>query len=268
MNLRSVITSSNNPQIKNLALLQKKAKARNEQGLFVVEGIKMFKEARDMGLLVKSYISESFYKEKLKTPEFFNGLQFEVISDSLLKQIADTKSPQGILGMVKRPVYTLEQMIKADEGFLLLLEDIRDPGNLGTIIRTAEGAGVTGIILNRSCADILQPKVVRSTMGSIYRVPFYEAEDFISLLGQLKTRGFKLFAAHLSGDLYDTEGEFMGRIGLLIGNEANGLSKETSRMADKLIKIPMAGKVESLNVAIAAAILMYEASRQRRIETD
>lgn len=268
MNAKTVITSSNNPQIKNLALLQKKAKARNEQGLFVIEGIKMFEEARDAGVLVRTYMSESFYNERLSNPEFFNGLTYEIVSDSLFNQITDTKTPQGILGTVKKPSYPLENILKTEDAFLLLLEDIRDPGNLGTIIRTAEGAGVTGIILNKSCADILQPKVVRSTMGSIYRVPYYEAEDFTGFLDRLKTEGFILYAAHLSGTLYDTEGSFRGKIGLLIGNEANGLSDEASRMADKLIKIPMAGKVESLNAAIAAAILMYEAARQRRKKSD
>lgn len=169
MNVRTVITSLNNPQIKNLALLQKKAKARKEQGLFVVEGIKMFEEARDLGLLVKSYLSESFYQEKLKTSDFFTGLNFEVVSDQIFKQITDTMTPQGIMGTVKRPVYNLDSILSKPNSFLLILEDIRDPGNLGTMIRTAEGAGVTGIILNSSCADILQPKVVRATMGSIYR---------------------------------------------------------------------------------------------------
>ncbi|HPU62570.1 MAG TPA: 23S rRNA (guanosine(2251)-2'-O)-methyltransferase RlmB [Mobilitalea sp.] len=268
MNGKTVITSSNNPQIKNLALLQKKAKARDEQGLFVVEGIKMFEEARSEGLLVKAYMSESFYIRKEKTPEFFDGLSYEIVSDTLFNQITDTKTPQGILGTVKKPIYSFEDLLKVKDAFLLILEDIRDPGNLGTIIRTAEGAGVTGIVLNRSCADILQPKVVRSTMGSIFRVPYYEAEDFLAFLDNLKTMGFTLYAAHLSGNLYDTEGSFRGKIGLLIGNEANGLSDEASRKADKLIKIPMAGKVESLNAAIAAAILMYEAARQRRKNSD
>lgn len=265
--MRTVISSLNNPQIKNLALLQKKAKARKEQGLFVVEGIKMFEEARDAGLLLKSYMSESFYEERSKSPDFFDGLDFEVVKDQVFKQVTDTMTPQGIIGTIKIPSYSLESILKGEENpFLLLLEDIRDPGNLGTIIRTAEGAGVTGIILNRSCADIMQPKVVRSTMGSIFRVPYYEADDFIGILTRLKEKGFELLAAHLSGCLYDTEGSFKGRCGLLIGNEANGLSEEVANMADKLIKIPMAGKVESLNAAIAAAILMYEASRQRRIE--
>lgn len=264
MKLPSVISSTNNQQIKNLALLQKKAKARKEQGLFVVEGIKMFEEARSAGLLVNSYMSESFYEDMQKTPDFFKGLEFELVTDSVLRQVSDTMTPQGIMGTVRSPSYKLEEILKGENTFLLLLEDIRDPGNLGTIIRTAEGAGVTGIILNKTCADILQPKVIRSTMGSIYRVPYYETENFASLITMLKTRGFKILAAHLLGHLYDTEGSFLGKCGLLIGNEANGLSEEVAGMADDLIRIPMEGKVESLNAAIAAAILMYEAARQRR----
>lgn len=263
MNHVSLISSSNNPQIKNLALLQRKAKARKDQGLFVVEGIKMFEEAREAGILRKAYMSESFYQEKLENPEFFTGLDYERVTDSILKQITETMTPQGIMGTVRMPVYTLDQMTSKNDPFFLILEDIRDPGNLGTIIRTAEGAGVTGIILNRSCADIFQPKVVRSTMGSIYRVPFYAAEDFMELLTWLKGQEFILYAAHLSGRSYDSKDGFLGKCGLLIGNEANGLSVEASSFADKLIRIPMAGKVESLNAAIAAAILMYEVARQR-----
>lgn len=267
MNSKSIISSTNNPQIKNLALLQRKSKARREQGLFIVEGIKMLEEAKASGLLVKAYMSESFCQEKIMTEEFFIGLEYEIIKDSVFNQVTDTMTPQGIMGIVRKPVYTLDQIINGKDSFLLILEDIRDPGNLGTIIRTAEGAGVSGIILNRSCADVLQPKVVRSTMGSIFRVPYYEAEDFLEVLAGLKEGGFKLFAAHLSGVPYDTSGCFLGKCGLLIGNEANGLSEATVAMADNLIRIPMAGKVESLNAAIAAGILMYEAARQRRATT-
>lgn len=266
MKIPSIISSLNNKQIKNLTLLQKKAKARKEQGLFVVEGIKMFDEARGAGLIVKSYMSESFYQDMLNEPDFFKGLDYEILTDSLFGRICDTVSPQGIIGTVRMPEYRLDEILEVKNAFLLLLEDIRDPGNLGTIIRTAEGAGVTGIMLNNTCADILQPKVVRSTMGSIYRVPYYEAEDFISLITKLKSKGFKIFAAHLSGELYDREGVFLGDLGLLIGNEANGLSEEVSHMADDLIRIPMEGKVESLNAAVAAAILMYEVARQRRLK--
>lgn len=264
MNPGVLISSTSNPQIKNLTLLQSKAKARKEQGLFVVEGIKMLKEAMDTGLLVKVYMSESFYHEKPEESNAFSGREYEIVTDSVFKQASDTMTPQGIMGTVRMPSYDLTKMLDKEDALLLLLEDIRDPGNLGTIIRTAEGAGVTGIILNGSCADVLQPKVIRSTMGSIFRVPYYEEVSFIGLLSKLKLGGFDLYAAHLSGLSYDTEGSFLGRCGLLIGNEAAGLSKEASSLADKLIKIPMEGKVESLNAAVAAAILMYEAARQRK----
>lgn len=265
MKSKTVITSSSNAQVKNLNLLQKKAKARDEQGVFVVEGLKMFEEARNAGLLVKTYVSESFYQKKVQEDAcYFNDLDYEVVTDGIFKEVADTLTPQGIMGIVKRLEYSLADILSKPSPMLLLLEDIRDPGNLGTILRTAEGAGVSGVILNRSCVDMYNPKVIRSTMGSIYRVPFYQAENFIATLGEIKKQGIVIFAAHLKGRVYDTEGSFTGSCAFLIGNEANGLSEEASQMADIRIKIPMEGKVESLNAAVAAAILMYEAARQRR----
>ncbi|MDF2941196.1 MAG: hypothetical protein K0S01_54 [Herbinix sp.] len=264
MKQKSVISSLSNPQMKNLTLLQKKAKARDEQGIFVVEGLKMFEEAREAGLLVKAYTSESFYQDKIQeNPNYFTDLDYDIITDSVFKEVADTMTPQGIMGTVKRSEYNLESILKAPEACLLILEDIRDPGNLGTMIRTAEGAGITGIILSNASVDIYNPKVIRSTMGSIYRVPFYQTQDFEATLKEIKEQGIVIFAAHLLGIPYDTEGSFRKRCAFLIGNEANGLSEMSSAAADTLIKIPMAGKVESLNAAVAAAILMYEAARQR-----
>mgnify|MGYP000848146837 FL=1 len=265
MKQKTVISSSSNAQVKNLNLLQKKARAREEQGIFVVEGRKMFEEAREAGLLVKAYACEGFYREKLQEDrDYFQNLDYEVITDSIFKEISETKTPQGIMGLVKKSVYSQEDILKKPNSLLLLLEDIRDPGNLGTILRTAEGAGVTGVILNRTCVDIYNPKVIRSTMGSIYRVPFYRTDDFAGTLAEIKKQKITIFAAHLMGRVYDTEGSFERSCAFLIGNEANGLSEKVSKMADIRIKIPMAGKVESLNAAVAAAVLMYEAARQRR----
>lgn len=265
MKPKTMISSLSNAQIKNLTLLQKKSKARDEQGIFVIEGLKMFEEARELGLLKKTYVSESFYQEmSLSEPDYFEQLDYEVVTDAVFKEVSETKTPQGILGTVEQARYSLEDMLNAPEACLLLLEDIRDPGNLGTMIRTAEGAGITGIIFGDSTVDIYNPKVIRATMGSIYRVPFYMAPDFYQTLGQVKMHGITIFAAHLMGIPYDTEGSFRGRCAFLIGNEANGLSERAAGTADTRIKIPMAGKVESLNAAVAAAILMYEAARQRR----
>lgn len=260
-----MITSSSNSQVKNLNLLQKKSKAREEQGVFVIEGLRIFNEARAANFLVKTYASETFYSERvLEDKGYFKDLDYEVISDSVFKDISETKTPQGIMGIVKKPAYSLDEILKIRNSFLLLLEDIRDPGNLGTIIRSAEGAGVTGIVLNDSCVDMFNPKVIRSTMGSIFRVPFYQSPDFISTLKEIKRQGILIYAAHLDGKVYDVEESFVDSCGFLIGNEANGLSDLVSDMADIKIKIPMEGKVESLNAAVAASILMYETARQRR----
>lgn len=264
MNSKNIITSSGNTQVKNLIQLQKKTKIRDEQGVFIVEGLKMFEEAREAGLLKKAYVSEGFYREKLDANSgFFHDLDYEILTDALFQDVSETITPQGILGTVKKAQYCLKSMLQTPDACLLLLEDIRDPGNLGTMIRTAEGAGITGIIFNNTTVDIYNPKVIRSTMGSIYRMPFYQAEDFFETLKEIKKQDITIFAAHLLGIPYDTEGSFRKKCAILIGNEANGLSDEAAALADVKIKIPMAGKVESLNAAIAAAILMYEASRQR-----
>lgn len=146
----------------------------------------------------------------------------------------------------------------------MILETIQDPGNLGTIIRAGEGAGLTGVIMNSSTADIYNPKVIRSTMGSIYRVPFLYTEDLPGTIKRLKEKNIRLFAAHLKGENNYEEEDYTGNTGFLIGNEAKGLSDEISAMADTYVRIPMLGQVESLNAAVASSILMYEAARQRR----
>ena len=146
----------------------------------------------------------------------------------------------------------------------MILEDLQDPGNAGTILRTGEGAGVSGVLLTKTCVDITNPKVIRSTMGSVYRMPFLYVESVVSLAQELKDRNIRTFAAHLHGkNSYDQE-SYTGGTAFLIGNEGKGLTDEASDSADCLIRIPMCGKVESLNAAMASGILMYEAARQRR----
>lgn len=259
-----MIQSLSNSQIKNLIQLQKKSKVRNEQGVFVIEGLKMFLEA-DKETIVKVYISESFHADITdKYNEYFMDCQIEVVSNTVFKEVSDTKTPQGIMAIVKQPNYGLDEIISKEYLNLLILEDIRDPGNLGTMVRTAEGAGITGIILSSTSVDIFNPKVIRSTMGSIYRMPFVYVDHLPQAIEELKKKDIVLFAAHLSGENdYDKE-DYPKRCGLIIGNEAKGISPETTLLAQRLIKIPMAGKVESLNAAIAASILMYEIYRQRR----
>jgi TrmH family RNA methyltransferase len=266
MKQKNVISSPANPQVKNLALLLKKPRAREEQDAFIIEGLKMYEEARDLALLIKVYISESFYQNMFsQKPDYFNAVDYEILTDSVFKAVSETATPQGIMAIVKRNSYKPEAILSNPNALLLLLEDIRDPGNLGTMIRTAEGAGVTGIITNDTTVDVYNSKVVRATMGSVFRVPVCQVDNFYDILSSVKQHKISIYAAHLTGsDYYDQEG-YNDKCAFLIGNEANGLSEQASRLADRLIKIPMAGKVESLNAAVAAAVLMYEAARQRRV---
>jgi len=220
------------------------------------------------------YVAESFEKnaenqalleelgKKCKTA----GAVFETVADAVFKNVSDTQTPQGIMAVVAMPEYKLESLLDGEKTHLLILESIQDPGNLGTMLRTGEGAGITGIIMNKTTVDLFNPKTIRSTMGSIYRVPFYVTEDLSGTLSQLKENGVSLYAAHLKGEHYYTEEDYTLGCAFLIGNEGNGLSDEIANQADTYIKIPMEGKVESLNAAISATLLMYETNRQRRLK--
>lgn len=257
-----MITSTGNQQVKNIAMLMKKAKARREQGLFVVEGKKMFSEI-PREWLHQVYVAESFLSEE-GARELLGNISFEVLSDTVFKSISDTQTPQGILSLVKMPRYELAELLQEQHTRLLIVESIQDPGNLGTMLRTGEGAGITGVIMNQTTVDLFNPKTIRSTMGSIYRVPFFVAEDLKETIKELQSKGIRVYAAHLRGKMQYNEPDYTAATAFLIGNEGNGLSEEIADCADTYIRIPMEGKVESLNAAVSAAILMYEANRQCR----
>lgn len=256
-----MITSTSNPQVKNLQLLAKKARARNEQDVFLVEGIKMFQEA-PREKIQKVYISKSLYEEKGQA--FCKGPDMEILEDHVFAAASDTRTPQGILCVVKQYHYCLEELLAKEDPHLLILENLQDPGNLGTIMRTAEGAGADGVILSRTSVDLYNPKTIRSTMGSIYRMPFLYVDRIEDILPELKKKGIRTYAAHLGGNRSYDEEDYRKGTAFFIGNEGNGLTEELSRSADTWIRIPMHGKLESLNAAVAASILMYEVCRQRR----
>lgn len=256
-----MITSVNNGQIKKVIQLNQKAKARREQGLFVAEGKKMFYEAPE-NWVQKVFISETVSKEEIMNR--VRNFPYEIVSDSVFRQMSDTQTPQGVLTLLKTPSYTIESILDKEEPLVMVLEDIQDPGNAGTVIRTGEGAGVSGVFLTRTSVDITNPKVIRSTMGSVYRIPFLYVEDVVSLGKELKKRGIRSYAAHLDGKNYYDKEDYRGGTAFYIGNEGNGLTAAAAAAADCLIRIPMSGRVESLNAAMAAGILMYEAARQRR----
>lgn len=260
-----IITSTSNAQVKNIIQLLQKTKARKKQGLFVVEGWKMCREM-PMSWLKAVYMTEDFYKNMPGADRAVYDEKgvIQFVSDHVFKHMSDTKTPQGVLAVGIQPIYTFEQISRGTQPLVMVLEDLQDPGNVGTILRTAEGAGVSGILLSKKTADLFSPKTVRSTMGSIYRMPFYYADDLSASIEKLKGDGYAVYAADLAGGVWYDEKDYTGKTAILIGNEGNGLSETLCRSADGAVCIPMEGRAESLNAAMAAGILMYEAARQRR----
>ncbi len=260
------IESTNNPRIKNISALIKKSRLRKDTGFFVAEGPRMVLETPP-ALLREVYVTREFCEDD-RWRRFCEGVgehapQVFEVSDQVMRSVSDTVTPQGILAVISQPGYDLEKLLTG-EAYLLVLERLQDPGNMGTIFRTAEGAGVTGIIMSEDCVDIFSPKVVRSTMGSLFRVPFYISRDLISDVGFLQNRGIKLFATHPDASRTYFEQDYTKACGFMIGNEGSGLSDELSDISDEKITIPMRGELESLNAAMAAGILLYEGDRQRR----
>lgn len=262
-----MITSMHNKAVKEVVALLGKKRERERQGLFVVEGGKMFGEA-PAEWISRVYLAQSAEKEMYaQYGDKLSGLPCEIVADEVFAKMSDTVTPQGILCLVRQRRYHIEETLRdADEKRMLfiMLEDIQDPGNLGTIFRTAEAAGVDCVIMSSRTADIYNPKTIRSTMGAVYRVPFLYTEDISSVIEMLRERGTTVYAAHLGAHNFYDAYDYQKSTAFLIGNEANGLRDETAGCADALIGIPMEGKVESLNAAVASSILLYEAYRQRR----
>lgn len=255
-----MITSTDNKRIKNVIALLEKSKARKEQDAFVIEGIKLFIEAPIESLL-EVYVAESFSE---KVPKL-DKVPYEVVKDDVFRKMTDTLTPQGILCVVRKSHYDLDRLIKSSEKApcFLVLEKLQDPGNLGTIMRTSEGAGITGVIMSNDTVDIYNPKTVRSTMGSIFRVPFVYTDNLAGAIDRLKANGVECYAAHLKGEKSCYAYDYTKPTAFFIGNEGNGLSDAIADLADTYIRIPMEGQLESLNAGISAAILLYEAKRQR-----
>ncbi len=271
------ITSLSNNRIKEAALWSAKARERRKADVYLVEGRKMFLEAPEAELQ-EIFVADSLWerleteegaeldaqlKKRLRELDAEGRLPVFLVTDEVLRKIADTQTPQGIVCVLKQKHYTLEQLITKKNPLLVVLEDLQDPGNLGTILRTGEGAGITGVIMSKDTVDLYNPKTIRATMGSVYRVPFVYAEDLKQVLATLKEAGITSYAAHLNGTKYYDSLDFRKGTAFLIGNEGNGLQTETAEQADVYLKIPMKGKLESLNAAVATSILMYEANRQR-----
>ena len=268
-----MIESVANPRVKRVVKLNKQAKARADERAFVIEGIKLFLEA-PLELIKEIYYTEFFHEKYIEPDgpvrEKFLLLDMaptfnQMVSDFCFDRMSDTKTPQGVLCVLEHVYWDIPSLlIKRDKPpIYLLIEDLNDPGNLGTIFRTAEAAGVTAIFMNEGCADIFNPKVVRSTMGSIFRVPFGYTKLMLVISDLLKN-GVNIFATCPEGAESYEKFDFRGATAFLIGSESHGLSEALKIKITNHLTIPMAGEVESLNAAIATAVFLFETTRQRR----
>lgn len=307
------ITSTGNKLIREVRDLEKKARARRENGLFIAEGERLCSE------IPATYIERIFVADDYDgcLPEFTGGAAqtrserrsseqnytsvphdvqnaqaraeagataaqasshplpspdtseqrnrasqrapkiFQVPRE-LMEHMSDTKNSQGILAVVRQKKYT-----ELPGDFFLILDTLQDPGNMGTIFRTAEAAGVDGILMNRDCVDVYSPKVVRATMGAMFRMPFMVSDDLPAEIQRMKSEGVQVYAAHLRGTKNHWDFDYRQPTAFMIGNEGNGLQDAIADLADTYLRIPMMGHTESLNAGVAASVLMYEVLRQR-----
>ena len=258
-----IISSKDNEIVKNVRKLKEK-KYRDLENAYIVEGIKMVKEA----ILEKASIKQIIICDDCeKTDSIPKELMYEIakydclyVTSKIFKYISEVQTPQGVLAVVEKN--NRDEDINYNEDIIVALDDIQDPGNLGTILRTVDSVGLTQILVSKGTADPYNPKVVRSSMGAIYRVKVIECEDLLETLKEVKRNKFKILVSSLkeSNSIYNVK---YNKKVLVIGNEANGVEEKIMNIADEKIKIPMLGKTESLNAAVATGIILYEYVRQK-----
>ena len=257
----NIIKSKDNDKIKYTKSLLK-TKGRNKEKKFIIEGYRILTLALECDAKLEYvFINEDFEKNQ-EHRDFLielenKGIKVYKTLNKIFSEMVDTENTQGILAVLEYKERDLVNNINQDDKFVLILDRIQDPGNMGTIIRTADSAGVDAVILLKGCVDIYNPKVIRSTMGSIFDMNIIHAtqDDAVNFL---KSNDFNIVSSYLQTDNYYHETTYDGKIALVIGNEANGINDELIAKSDKLVKIPIYGNAESLNAAISAAVLMYE----------
>ncbi len=258
-----VITSKDNEIIKSVKKLKEK-KYRDENKEFIVEGIKLIQEAIEENAKIKMIIvcEECMKEECIEQKLLYQIAKYDCIyvSEKVFSTITDVKTPQGMLAVIE--MENTEEKIKFDEDIIFVLDGVQDPGNLGTILRTIDSVGLSQIIVSKDTVDAYNPKVVRSTMGAIFRVKVIESQDLIRTLRNIKKHRFEILATSLetTEDIYDVD---YNKKVIVIGNEANGISNEILQLADIKAKIPMFGKTESLNAAVATSVIAYEYVRRK-----
>lgn len=261
-----VISSKDNEIIKNIRKLKEK-KYRDLENSYIIEGIKLIKEAIVEKAKIKQIVMCENYtdNEEIDKETLYEIAKYNLIyvTEKVFNLITDVKTPQGIIAVIeKNNIKNTINQIDYSQDIIIALDDLQDPGNLGTILRTVDSANLNQIILSKNSADPYNPKVVRSTMGAIFRINIIEVEDLQETLKEIKKNKFKVMVTALDADnsIYNVD---YNKKAIIIGNEANGVSKEIQAMADEKVKIPMLGKTESLNASVATGIMIYEYVRRK-----
>ena len=258
-----IISSKDNELIKHIKKLKDK-KHRDESNEYIIEGVKLIEEAVKENARIKKII---VCEDTTRTYEIPTHIMYEIakyecvyVTDKIFASITQVTNPQGIMAIIEKG--DTDAQIDYTQDIIVALDDVQDPGNLGTILRTVDSIGLNQIIVSKGTADAFNSKVVRSTMGAIFRVKIIEVENLPQAIKEMRRHRFKLMVTSLQTDnsIYDIQ--FNKKI-IVIGNESNGVSKEIQEMADEKAKIPMLGKTESLNASVAAGVVMYEYVRQK-----
>ena len=258
-----VISSKDNEIIKKIKSLKEK-KYRDIENCYIIEGIKLVKEAIAENAKIKQIVvcEDCINDGEIDTDTLYEIAKFDVVyvTEKVFKTITDVNTPQGIIAVIEKN--NINSKIDYNQDIIVALDGVQDPGNLGTILRTVDSANLKQIILSKESADSYNPKVVRSTMGAIFRVNIIEVDSLKDMLQEAKKNDFKVMVTSLDtkNSIYDVD--YSKKV-IVIGNEANGVSKEVQAIADEKVKIPMLGKTESLNASVAAGIMIYEYVRKK-----
>lgn len=260
------ITSLQNSYLKMVKQLSQR-KMREAKDLFLLEGLRGLQEAIESDFTIESLIISSAQRELCEGVLLKAVLErvkavYEVPA-CVFTELTHTENPQGILLVIQQKKYSFDQILRTSHSLVVIADSLQDPGNLGTIIRTAAAAGTDCLLLTKGCVDLYNPKVIRATMGGIFRIPVASVDNNVELIKALKAKAFQTFVAHLGAKKNHFEVDFTCPVALIIGNENRGPSPEFIENADYKVKIPMVGNIESLNASVATGILLYEIVRQR-----
>ncbi|NLU51608.1 MAG: RNA methyltransferase [Clostridiaceae bacterium] len=261
------ITSASNPAIKLIKSLHDK-KGRQKEKSVLLEGIRLVADAANSGALIRYFVvSESYFEKSREIISKYHSEKVIVLTDELFGKVSETEAPQGLIAVARIPCYNEDEILSRLKR-LIVLERIQDPGNAGTIIRTADAFGFDAVILSGDSVDPFNSKVVRSTMGSLFHIPVVVSEDIYSTINKIKDKSIPVIAAHPRDGRSCWNVDLSSDVAIVIGNEGNGLTNKMLELSDEVAMIPMTGLAESLNASSAASVLIYESMRQKLMKQE